>query len=233
MSTRRPANRAPVRRRPKVAGTARPGRERPATTVDPIVADSRAQADGPGSVSVVRRLVAAFAGLRGRLRGRRVSALWLGIAAVLLAAFAVLAAFRPGATPDNQAFVDTSTTAEVKAAAKHALTTLKQHKAAEMGGFKAAAKTVMTDGMYKVFDKTADSSISLIEQARLDTQAEVDPIGVIRLDGDRAELLLHMVVNGSRGGQVDPNAGGDETMVVRMEKTGGHWLISDIPDLPA
>jgi Mce-associated membrane protein len=159
---------------------------------------------------------------------------WLAViflaGAIVLAGLAVLAWFKPGADPDNQAFVDTAETSQVKAAAVHALTTIDSYQADKMDGFKDRVRPVLTDSMYREFLKTADATIDFAKQSQTDTQANVDPVGVTMLDTrhGRAELVVDLTVSGTRNGAATTS--GQDSLVVRMQKVDGHWLVSDIPD---
>jgi Mce-associated membrane protein len=152
----------------------------------------------------------------------------LVVAALLLSAFAVIAFLRPGAKPSNEAYLDNATTEQVKAAAKNALTVLYGYDADNMAGYSAAVHKVLTGPMAAQFDKTGQVSISAIEQTKLETAVQVDPIGVTDLQADHAELLLYLSVSGSKDGQAQQSASGP--LVVRMTKIAGRWLASDIVD---
>ncbi|MCL2534472.1 MAG: hypothetical protein FWE39_09915, partial [Nocardiaceae bacterium] len=67
----------------------------------------------------------ASSGARGRLSWRLVAV--LGAAAVVVGAFAAVAAFRPGAQVSNTAYVDIATTSEVTDAARSALIALSEY----------------------------------------------------------------------------------------------------------
>lgn len=239
MSNRRPVNKVTPSRRPKVAGTTRsaPRVERAVPETPSAKDGPPAEASKPSRASIAERLEPAgkarrlraivSTGLRPR-RGSWALAGLLVIVAVLLSAFAVVAALRPGARPANAAFVDTERTQEVRAAAEHALKQLNEYKADRMGGYKDAVRGVLTDTMYAEFAKAADVTIAAAEQSKTDTKVDVDPIGVTLLDGDRAELLVYVTVSAERDGKAASS--GRDAKVLRMDKVGGRWLLSDIPD---
>lgn len=150
------------------------------------------------------------------------------VAAVLLSAFAAVAAFRPGVADGNDAYVDTRATQEVTAAADHALKTVYSYDVKTIGGYKDAVHGVVTGKMLADFDKFADTTVSAIQQAQSTAQATADPIGVTLLTDDRAELLVNLTVSATKNNVPQESASGP--IVLRMEKAGGHWLASEITD---
>ncbi len=150
------------------------------------------------------------------------------VAAVLLSAFAAVAAFRPGVADGNDAYVDTRATQEVTAAADHALKTVYSYDVKTIGGYKDAVHAVVTGKMLADFDKFADTTISAVQQAQSTAQATADPIGVTLLTDDRAELLVNLTVSATKNNVPQESASGP--IVLRMEKIDGHWLASEIAD---
>ncbi len=57
---------------------------------------------------------------------------------------------------------------------------------------------------------------------------QVTDVGVKVLDGDRAELITNVTVSAESNGVAQDSASGP--LIVRMEKVGGVWLLSDIAD---
>ncbi|WP_328406557.1 hypothetical protein [Nocardia sp. NBC_00403] len=151
-----------------------------------------------------------------------------GVATVLLAGFAVLAAFRPGVDDSNQAFVQTKATEEVSAAAEHALRTVFAYDVKKLDGYKDAVHQVVTGQMLTDFDKYADTNIAAIKQAQTSADVDAKPIGVTLLTDDKAELLVNMVVSANKDGVAQESASGP--IVLRMQKEDGRWLASDIVD---
>ena len=147
---------------------------------------------------------------------------------VLLTAFAVIAAFKPGVDDGNKAFVDNKATQEVTAAADTALKTVYSYDVKTIGGYKDAVHKVVTGKMRSDFDKFADTTVSAIQQARSTAQAKPDPIGVTLLTDDRAELLVDLTVSATKDGAPQESASGP--IVLHMQKVGGHWLASEISD---
>lgn len=150
------------------------------------------------------------------------------MASLLLTAFAVVAAFKPGVDDGNKAFVDTKATQEVTAAADNALKTVYSYDVKTVGGYKDAVHKVVTGKMRGDFDKFADTTISAIQQAQSTAQATPDPIGVTLLTDDRAELLVNLTVSATKNGAPQESASGP--IVLHMQKVDGHWLASEIAD---
>ncbi|MFE5283542.1 hypothetical protein ACFRAQ_01055 [Nocardia sp. NPDC056611] len=151
----------------------------------------------------------------------------------LLLAFAIVGAVnhwvsKPNSGSGNLAYVDNAATDEVKAAADHALTTLYGYKAAEIDKWKGSVNSVLTEKMQKDFAKFVDTTVDTIKQTQTDTTVKTDPIGVTLLTGDRAELLVNLNISAVKDGKPEPLASGP--IVLRMQKTDGHWLASEITD---
>ncbi|MFD4365989.1 hypothetical protein [Rhodococcus sp. NPDC058521] len=152
----------------------------------------------------------------------------LGIIALVLGIFAVVAAFKPFARFDNTAWIDGPTTAEVSAAAKEA------SEATFSYGFETVdedfdrARTYMNDEMRKEFDQTADTTKTAVQQTKTATQAEVSDVGVSILDGDRATLVAFMNVSSTNEGAAQGSTSG--SLVIDMERIDGKWVLAGIRD---
>lgn len=166
-------------------------------------------------------------------RSRRPAPGWmlaaaLLVAAVVVSAFAAVAALRPGVGDGNDAYVDTQATQQVVAAADNALKTVYSYDVQTVGGYKDAVHKVVTGKMRADFDKFADTTVDAIQQAKSTAQATPDPIGVTLLTDDRAELLVNLTVNATKDGAPQESAAGP--IVLHMQKVDGHWLASEIAD---
>ncbi|WP_235871203.1 mammalian cell entry protein [Rhodococcus spongiicola] len=162
----------------------------------------------------------------GRLSWRRVAV--LGAAAVLLAAFAAVAAWRPGTHVSNTAYVDIAATSEVADATRSALDTLYAYAPDNIDQYPDRARSVLTEGMRGEFDETVDVTVSAVKQSGTSTAVHLTDVGVKVLDGDRAELVVNMIVSAEENGVAQGSASGP--LIIRMEKVGGVWLLSDIAD---
>ncbi|TQF68706.1 hypothetical protein FK531_12940 [Rhodococcus spelaei] len=152
----------------------------------------------------------------------------VGAVAVVLGAFAVVAAFEPGADVSNRAWVDTSATSKVTADAKHAIETLYTYKFDTVDQDFDNARAVLTDNMRTEFDKTAKVTRDAVVQTKTATSAQVTDIGAKLLSDDKAELVASMNVSASNDGQAQGSAEGP--LSVTMTKVGDTWLLSDIRD---
>ncbi|SNT43293.1 Mce-associated membrane protein [Rhodococcoides kyotonense] len=152
----------------------------------------------------------------------------VGAVAVVLGAFAVVAAIKPGVNVDNAAWVDSNATSEVTGAATDALTTLYTYSDATIDEDFDKARAVLNPDMLAEFDRVADTTKSAVRQTQTATQADVSDIGVTRLESDNAELLAVLNVSATQAGVAQGNAEGP--IVVNMEKIDGKWILSAISD---
>ncbi|WP_107659489.1 hypothetical protein [Nocardia suismassiliense] len=217
--SRAAAPRSTPSRKPRVTGTNRPTTPRQAPA---------AQQPEQGKRVSVRRKLSRGAG-SGK-PGRSFWSLVAGclIAAVLLGGFAAVAASRPGVDDSNKAFVDNKATEEVRAAADHALKTVYAYDVKNIDGYRDTARQVLTGKMLADLDKYADTTISAVKQAQTSADAKAEPIGVTLLTGDRAELLVNLVVSATKNGAAQQSVAGP--VVLHMQKVGDRWLASDIVD---
>lgn len=225
-------------RRPKIAGT---GGGRPGSEVRAADVDGDSNLGGPAAVGVAvvddarpadsaRPAMEGEAGTGPTRAGgpsRRLLAI-LGAAAAVLAAIAVVAAFEPGADVANTAYVDIGGTAEVSEAARSALNTLYTYSPDTIDAYPDQARKVLTENMRGEFDKTIDPTVAAVKQGGTATTVQVTDVGVKVLDGDRAELITNVTVSAESNGVAQDSASGP--LIVRMEKVGGVWLLSDIAD---
>jgi Mce-associated membrane protein len=152
----------------------------------------------------------------------------IGLVALGLGVFALVAAFRPGADVPNQAWVDTSETSKVTADAKNAIQTLYTYKFDTVEQDFENARAVLDDAMREQFDKTAAVTKDAVIQTKTATDAEVTDIGLKLLSDDRAELVASMNVSATNDGAAQGSAQGP--LSVTMAKSGDHWVITDIRD---
>ncbi|MGW4351200.1 hypothetical protein ACWELJ_03820 [Nocardia sp. NPDC004582] len=234
---KRPVNRVTPRRPAAQRGTAsrttaadlsaRSTTERSDQTASRATPRDRVRAKGPASQQYSK-----LTGPGGFWPNWGIATVCAALSALLLA-FAVVGAVnhwvsKPNSGSGNLAYVDNAATDEVKAAADHALTTLYGYKAAEIDKWKGSVNSVLTEKMQKDFAKFVDTTVETIKQTQTDTTVKTDPIGVTLLTGDRAELLVNLNISAVKDGKPEPLASGP--IVLRMQKTDGHWLASEITD---
>lgn len=234
-------------RRPKIAGsgTGRQGSEAVPSVVDVPADEAGAAAVGVAVVDEVRPKVTGVSlakpgvsptpgeGEPGAGASRFGDPKWrlvavLGAAAIVLAVFAGVAALEPGAEVSNTAYVDIGGTAEVTEAARSALSTLYTYSPDTIDAYPEQARKVLTENMRGEFDKTIDPTVAAVKQGGTSTTVQVTDVGVKVLDGDRAELITNVTVSAESNGVAQDSASGP--LIVRMEKVGGVWLLSDIAD---
>ncbi|WP_206531397.1 hypothetical protein, partial [Rhodococcus aetherivorans] len=152
----------------------------------------------------------------------------LGGAAVALGAFAAVAAARPGATVSNEAWVDSAATAEVTAAAGHAIETMHGYNHETIDQDFAEIREVLTPPMREEFDLTAEVTKQAAVQTHTATEVRIDHIGASMLDDDRAEVAAFISVSAT--GDAVAQGSASAPLLVRMERIDGKWLVSEIRD---
>ncbi|MCP2277680.1 hypothetical protein [Nocardia amikacinitolerans] len=225
MNTRRPVNRVTPKRR-TAQPAARPTRRPKVTSARPTA--SRDVPTREKQSAAAERRPRRFTPPRLRSARSWAPVATALVAAVLLAGFAVVAAQRPGVPDENQAFLDTSATEEVRAAADHALRTIYGYDIEHIDDYEAAVRQVVTGEMLADLDEFAATTIDAIRQARTSADAKADPIGVTMLTEDRAELLVNLVVSATKDGVAQQSVAGP--VVLRMQKVDGRWLAGGIVD---
>lgn len=237
MPSRRPVNRVSSRRRPQRAAAADVAAGKSSVrrdvasdtdvTSDPAHGGTRAGRAARAAVAL-RSTVGRVSAVRGLPASGRVRWLVAIVAAVVLTAFAVVAAYRPGVGDGNAAFVNTAATEQVRAATDTALKTIYSYDVQDVDGYANAVRHVVTGHMRADFDRYADTTVSAIKQAQSKATATADPIAVTLLTSDHAELLVNLTVAATKNGTAQESASGPIT--VRMEKVGGRWLAAEIAD---
>ncbi|WP_068156225.1 hypothetical protein [Rhodococcus phenolicus] len=152
----------------------------------------------------------------------------LGAAAVALGAFAVVAAFQPGAKVENRAWVDTAATDEVQRAATRAIETMHGYNYETIDDNFAAIRDLLTPQMQEEFDRTAEVTKEAAVQTHTVTEVAVTQIGTSMLDDSRAEVSAYINVSATGDGIAQGSAAAP--LLVRMEKVDGRWLVSELTD---
>ncbi|MFI5780421.1 hypothetical protein [Nocardia sp. NPDC051570] len=232
MNSRRPINRVTSRRRPatSTAPAKKTTTRRVAGRPGPV--DQRKSMPAPvgdRTDSGRRRLPRRADTARGGGPSRWRPAILCTVAALLLAAFAVTAAFRPGVDDSNRALVDNAETEQVKAAAAQVLSAVYAVDAKNLAGYKEAARKVLTGKALADSDKYLDGVAQAYQQTAAKSDVHTEPIGVTLLTSDRAEVLANTTVGITKDGAVQPSATGP--ILLRLEKVNGRWLASDLPNL--
>ncbi|MFD6675040.1 hypothetical protein ACFWDA_11820 [Rhodococcus zopfii] len=152
----------------------------------------------------------------------------LGVGAVALGVFAVLAAFQPGAQVENRAWVDAAATEEVQRAATQAIETMHGYNYETIDDNFAAIRELLTPQMQEQFDRTAEVTKRAAVQTHTVTEVTVTHIGVSMLDDSRAEVAAYINVSATGDGIAQGSAAAP--LLVRMENVDGRWLVSELTD---
>lgn len=152
----------------------------------------------------------------------------IGVVALVLAAVAVVAAFRPGTGVSNEAWVDAAATREVTDAAKHAIEAMHGYNYETIDEDFAEIRGLLTPERLEEFDATAEVTKQAAIQTRTVTEVNVLHIGTSVLDETQAEVAAYINVSATGDGIAQGSA--QAPVLVRMEKTGGQWLVSEIRD---
>lgn len=158
---------------------------------------------------------------------------WLAVAlvsivALVLAGFAVFAAFKPGAKFENETWVNQGLTAEVTAAAKNAVETLYAYNFETIDEDFDRTRSLLTPEMVEEFNKTADTTKSAAVQTSTKLEAMVTDIGIMDLQQDEASVLAYINVSATGDGIAQGSVGGP--IQVTMVRRDGNWLLSYISD---
>ena len=156
------------------------------------------------------------------------SVLAIGVVALVLAAVAVVAAFGPGTSVSNEAWVDAAATREVTDAAKHAIEAMHGYNYETIDEDFAEIRGLLTQERLEEFDATAEVTKQAAIQTRTVTEVNVLHIGTSVLDETQAEVAAYINVSATGDGIAQGSA--QAPVLVRMEKTDGQWLVSEIRD---
>lgn len=156
----------------------------------------------------------------------------VGVAAVLLVAVAVLLAVlnysaRHNGPLANQAFVDSDSTSAVVGDVTSAIKVVYSYDYKTLDANQAAAKAVITGKFSQDFDKVFAGVKQLAPQQQAVLTTTVPAVGVVALQGDRAQLLMMVDQNGTRMGS-QPIAGTSARLVVQAQLVDGHWKIAEV-----
>jgi Mce-associated membrane protein len=148
--------------------------------------------------------------------------------AVVLGALAVVAAFRPGTSDGNVAWIDRAETAAVTDAAAHAIEAMHGYNFETIDEDFAEIRELLTDERREEFDSTAQVTKDAAVQTRTVTEVTVAHIGARVIDESQAEVAAYINVSATGDGVAQGSAAAP--LLVRMEKSDGRWLVSEIRD---
>ncbi|MGA9870694.1 MAG: hypothetical protein WBQ44_06080, partial [Rhodococcus sp. (in: high G+C Gram-positive bacteria)] len=148
----------------------------------------------------------------------------VGAVALLLIAFATVAALKPGGSNDNQAWVDQGASSEVTRAATEGLTALYRYNYETIDDDLAKARDYMGPELQEQTNQFLDAIKSGAQQTQTATEVDIMDIGLTRLEDQKAELLANMNVSSTRAGVAYDSA--MFPIVVNMENIDGRWVVS-------
>lgn len=209
------------------SGVGRPSESKPVLE-KPVAGkklSSEPQDSGHRSNGVVDRTSAEQ---QSKSRTRVLPVVIVGALAVLLIAFATVAALKPGTQVDNAAWVDQGATSEVTRAATDGITALYRYNYETIDDDLANAATFMSPAMQEDTSAFLDSIKSNARQTQTATDVDVMDIGVTRLEEGKAEVLANVNVSSTRAGVAYGNA--MFPLVVNLEKIDDKWVVSATQD---
>lgn len=198
----------------------KPRLDKPATAEKATTAEKAAAGQTRNGVFVDPAYSATGDGSRTRWTATIV----VGVVAVALVAFAIVAALKPGTAVDNSAWVDQGESSEVTRQATEGLAALYRYNYETIDDDLANARAFMSPSMQADTDKFLDAIKSNARQSQTATDVDVMDIGLTRLESDKAELLANLNVSSTRAGVAYGNA--MFPIVVNMEKIDGTWVVS-------
>ena len=209
--------------------TVEPGARADATPGDAAPDDAKTDDAKTNGVTPPARVSGTASAAKPARRNRSMrSVLAIGVVALVLAAVAVVAAFRPGTSVSNEAWVDAAATREVTDAAKHAIEAMHGYNYETIDEDFAEIRGLLTQERLEEFDATAEVTKQAAIQTRTVTEVNVLHIGTSVLDETQAEVAAYINVSATGDGIAQGSA--QAPVLVRMEKTDGQWLVSEIRD---
>jgi Mce-associated membrane protein len=198
---------------------------------DPVVPGGDAVGE-PGPEGTTAPDTHTAAAPPARRRGLRAAAV-MAVLAVVLGAFAVVAAVEPGsgtaASSQNTALVDTAATDEVAAAAVDVLQKTYSYSYSTIDADLTAATDLMTPDMAAKIAATRATTVSAVTQAKTTSKAQVTADGVKLLQGDRAEVVAFVVVTSDNAGTA--LAPVPLRFTAQLQRVDGAWKLSDLTPL--
>jgi len=242
-------NPRPKKARPRVAGLDRGGRPIDAdTTTEQASTTGSASSDsvpatGAGQDEPTRATssAAGTSATRSALTTTRSKspwtlAIWLGVAALVLAIIAIIGALHPGASiGKNKAFIDEAATTELTSQAGSKACNVLAYDGTEFDKWAAKARSALTGKPLKEFNEYLPTQKQLIEQTKAVADCKVDGVGVMELtgggEGDKAHVIMNLVISQSLNG-IAANSGAP-AIDLRLVRKGDAWLIEKLDQIHA
>jgi Mce-associated membrane protein len=200
--------------RPKVKGASlkKPGAEQSGSEKSVKAADPRAVKTSTGFLTW--RKVAVVA-----------------LIAIVVAIFAVVAAFKPGASmQSNKAFIDSSQTSELKAQAGDRICAVLSIDPTKFDDWADKAKTGLTGQALTEFNEYQSTSRDLAAQSGQGAECKVDLVAVSNMDSSTATVIATVLISTTQQGVAVLSGPGQARTELGMQKIDGQWRISRISD---
>ncbi|MER5862799.1 hypothetical protein [Kitasatospora sp. NPDC002040] len=157
---------------------------------------------------------------------------WIAPALVLAAGLALLVTgqlVRNGADTADRALTDRAATARVTEEVGSALGRAFSYSATDSEGTRTAARAVFTGAAGEQYRALTEQLRGWVGEQQLTLTSRVVATGVVRLDADRAELLV-LLDQSARRPDGTPTLTAAQLLVgARLE--AGHWLVTDLKSL--
>lgn len=160
--------------------------------------------------------------------GKLVTAGFVG--AAVLACLAIwfgVEVYANSSATQNETLVDQSGTSEVNGQVSDAVSKIFSYDFADTGKSEQAAKNVLTGDAIKQYDQLFATVKQQAPQQKLVVTTTVKASSVLRLEDDRAQVLLFVDQNATRTDN-GSNQVGPAQVVVNAEQHGDQWKISSI-----
>lgn len=133
--------------------------------------------------------------------------------------------------PDNRAYLDVETTAEVSAAAAEIAELLFGLDYADLDGHAERVRGRVSDEVFAEYELTAEVNREVNTQTRTVTTAEVlgGGLGVRSLIGDEAVVTVIVDVQGTVDGE--PFANMSSPLQMTLDRIDGEWIVVELAQL--
>lgn len=167
---------------------------------------------------------------RRRLDGSMVAAISLGVVAVLLGGLAFffgmqVSRINSGVDTNNQALTDGATTAEVKGQLQTALEAILSYDYNDLAKTDAAVEKYVTGDARCEYDHLFGQVRELAPKQKIVLTTVVREIGVTRLDGDLADVLVFVDQTTTRTGKNGGTTASGAQFGVTAQRDGELWKI--------
>lgn len=151
--------------------------------------------------------------------------------ALVIGLFAVVAAFKPGASAEsNTAFINSSETSVLKSQAGDRICAVLSIDPTKFDDWANNAKAGLTGEALKEFNDYQASSKDLAAQSGQGAECKVDLVAVSNMDDSNATVVATLVISTTQQGVAVLGGPGQARTELGLQKVNGQWLISRISD---